>query len=198
MRALGLMLASALATGCMTTQHGSVTPSLEICNLGTFDQRLVFARDFTISRVGDDGYDDDALVRASLAADAERVRVRGACPGKRKLGTFQMVLKRIEVGSTRSAAAKLAMWIVLILPSLGFSSIYPLTENRWMTIDLDAVAYIGDKPVWSGQFTSHLEQRALQKELPTTGAAIGDLMKRAQASAVADLVAATRTEARVE
>ena len=137
-------------------------------------------------------------MRAALAADAERVRVRGACPGKRKLGTFKMVLKKIEVGSSRSAAGKLVMWTLLILPSLGFSSIYPLMENRWITIDLDAIAVVDGKSVWTGQFTSHIEQRALQKELPTTGAALGELMKRAQASAVSDLVASVRTETRIE
>jgi hypothetical protein len=193
-----LVLACALATGCASTIHGSVTPSLDICNLGTFDQQLVIGPDFHIDRFGDDRYDSDSEVRQALAVDVETVKHRGICPGKHKMGTFTMTLRRIEVGSSRSMVGKLATWIVLILPTLGLSSIYPLTEARWLTVEMDAAAVVDGKQVWTGQFSSHSNYRLVQRELPSSGFVIGAMMKRAQAAAISDLVAAKRTETRIE
>jgi hypothetical protein len=196
--ALILALAACATSACFSTKAGYVQPSLEICNVGSFDQKLRLASDFHIDRAGDDGYDDDDVVRKVLAEDIARVDRRGVCPGTHKLGTFEMTLRRIEVGSTRSSVGKIVFWVVLLFPTLGLSSIYPLTERRWMTIELDALAKVDGKKVWSGEFTAHMGDSSLQKELPTSGAVLTALIKRAQLAAVADLKAAVRTESRIE
>jgi hypothetical protein len=190
-----IILCACAATGCLATTHyGTAQPSRDICNLGAFDQELAVAPDFRVVRVGDDAFVSDAEVKRGIAADAQEVKRTGVCPGSRQLGTFRMTLHRIEVGSSRGYVMKGLMWSLFLLPTLGISSAYPASETRWLTLELDAVAIVDGKSVWTGEFTSHTEVRSLAKELPTPGSELTNLMKRAQTSAASELLAASRSK----
>jgi hypothetical protein len=184
----------ALVSGCAGTQsYGMATPSRDICNLGAFVQELAIAPDFKVVRFGDHAYPDDASVRRSISIDAVEVKRQGVCPGAQQLGTFKMSLHRIEIGSTRGRVATGLMYAAL-LPTLGFSLIYPMSTERWLTIELDAAAIVDGKQVWSGSFTSHTRVRAAAKDLPTTGSELASLMKKAQVSAASELLASSRAK----
>ncbi|MEO8703096.1 MAG: hypothetical protein ABI867_23830 [Kofleriaceae bacterium] len=186
------VVVAALATGCIGTQaFGTASPSRDICNLGAFDQELVVAQDFRVDRYGDHAYPDDASVRRALAADAAEVKRQGVCPGAKPLGTFKMAVHRIEIGASRGRLAK-GLMFAAILPTLGFSIIYPMSEQRWLTVELDAATVVAGKTVWTGSFTAHTLVRAAAKELPTTGSELSSLMKKAQVSAASELLASSR------
>ncbi len=188
------MILLSLLVGCAGTQsYGMATPSRDICNLGAFDQELAIAPDFKVVRVGDHAYPNDSSVRRSIAQDALEVKRQGVCPGAQPLGTFKMSLHRIEVGSTRGRFETGLMY-ALILPTLGFSLIYPMSTERWLTIELDAAAIVDGKQVWAGSFTSHTRVRAAAKDLPSTGSELAVLMKRAQVSAASELLASSRVK----
>jgi hypothetical protein len=176
--------------GCgEATPYGVATPSRDICSLGAFDQKLQFAKDFSIDRSGNDQFPSDDEVRRAFASDAKAVHDHGSCPGDKRLGEFTMTLRRIEVGSSRSGVGKVLAWTLFLLPTLGVSTAYPLSEERWLTLELDATATLDHTALWSGEFTAQVKMRALASDLPSAGAQLTALMKKAQTTAVAELKA---------
>lgn len=168
--------------------YGSAAPTRVICTLGGFKQELVLARDFRIDRLGDDAFPADDEVRRSFAADAAAVTKYSNCPGVPEVGTLRMELQRIESGSSRSQAGKFLSWTLFIIPTLGLSSIYPLSEDRWILLELYASISVKDKKIWSGEFVSFQKAPLMQAlPLPTAGAQLSALMLRAQDAAVKDL-----------
>lgn len=188
-RQSAILLYAIAVTGCLSeVPYGTIAPTRQICKLGAFRQELALAKDFRIDRQGDDEYPADAIIRAGVAGDARAVAAYSKCPNQGEVGVFHMVIKRVEAGSSRSVAMKIAMWTLFLVPTLGLSSIYPLTEERWLTIELDADATIGNKAVWTGQFTSFTRAPLMApKEFPTTGSQLTALVLRAQDAAVKDL-----------
>jgi hypothetical protein len=192
-----LLACTVLDAGCAEAMpYGVATPTRDICAHRAVDQRLPVANDFTIVRKGDDQFPSDASVRKSLAADAAAVQSLGSCPGDQRLGEFVMTVRRIEVGSSRQTIGKVLSWTLLLLPTLGVSSAYPLTEERWMTIELDARATMDHHDLWSGEFTAHVKGRALAGDLPSAGSQVTALMKKAQTTAAAELKAQVKRAAR--
>jgi hypothetical protein len=175
------------SSGCVSqAQYGAAAPTRQICKLGGFRQELTLAPDFHVDRVGDDGYPDDAQVRALFAADSQAVARYTKCTDSAEVGVFRMVLRRIEAGSTRSAAMKTLCWTAFLVATFGVSSIYPFSEDRWLTLELDADATIAGKRIWNGQFTSFV-RAGLGQRMPTTGEQLTGLMLRAQDAALKDL-----------
>ena len=78
------------------------------------------------------------------------------------------------------------MWTLFLVPTLGLSTIYTLSEERWLTLELDATLTVGDRQIWSGEFTSRAKAPVLT-DLPTTGSQLTALALRAQEAAVKDL-----------
>jgi len=194
MRRYLLHAALACSAGCLSTQPlGTATPTRDICTLGPFDQTLEIAEHFRVDRIGDHAYPSDAEVRQTLEADVAAIGKTGTCPGAEPVGTFRMTVHRIEAGSTRGRGVK-GMMFALLLPTLGLSSIYPFSEERWLTVELNAALAVGEHEVWQGAFTSHTRVKTLQKELPTTGAELTALMKKAQTTAAAELATLARAK----
>jgi hypothetical protein len=187
-----LTLATALAGCASTLPFGTSMPSKDICSLGAFSQRLQIAPDFRVDRLGDHAFPSDAEVRRALAADAVEVARHGTCPGEKQLGELVMTVHRIEVGSTRDRLMKALSWSLLLLPTLGIISAYPISESKWITIELDAAIFVDGKQLWGGEFTSHSKTYAIQKELPSAGSELTALMKKAQSAAGSELQAALR------
>ena len=186
----GLFAVCAIACAAGGQRYGFVAPTRHICTIGGFRQQLALAPDFRVDRPGDDdGFPSDGELRASFASDAAAVASHTTCPGVPEVGVFHMVLHHLEVGSSRSFGMKVASWTVFLIATLGLSSIYPLTEERWIMLELTADAMIGDHKVWSGQFTSFVKLPLMQ-QVPTAGTQLTALMLRAQDAAVKDLTGA--------
>lgn len=186
------ILLTLCATGCLSTQSlGTSTPTRDICVLGVFDQTLAVAKDFRVDRVGDDTFPSDQTIRQTLAADATAVERTGKCAGEKPIGTFAMTVQRVEAGSSRSRGGK-GLMFALLLPTLGLSSIYPFSEERWVTIELDAALQVAEQTVWTGSFTSHTRVKTLQKDLPKLGEELTALMKKAQVAAAGELAPLAR------
>ncbi len=178
----------AALTACAPDAHfGTITPNRLICKLGGFDQSLALAPDFHIDRVGHDAYLSDGTFKTEFNRQAADITKFSKCSGTKTVGRVEYKLRRLEVGSNRGQGAKILMWVVLILPSLGFSSIYPLTEQRWLTLELDAQIFVGKRLIWRGEFASKLEVAALMKESEGAGLYLSQLMTKAQERAIAEL-----------
>jgi hypothetical protein len=182
------LLVAALATGaCVTTRVGTITPTREICRLGAFDQEIRFADDFKIERIGDEGLVSNAELHRELTKQFDSLGRYAHCPGEKPLGTLRYELKRLESGSNRAAGMKIMSWSLLLLLTLGGSSAYPITEERWLTMDVDATLVIGDEVVWKGQVSGHAKVKMIQKELEPLGVYITEVLKRVQERAVGEL-----------
>jgi len=176
-----------LASGCLFQQnYGAVTPTRFICKLGSFRQELALSPDFKVDRRGDDAYPPDEVVRDAVASDAVAIAKFTRCPGTEPVGVLKLSLHRIEVGTTRDRTVKALMWTLFLVPTLGLSTIYTLSEERWLTLELDATLTVGDHQIWSGEFTSRAKAPVLT-DLPTTGSQLTALALRAQEAAGKDL-----------
>lgn len=186
-----LVLFAALVTGfaaaCATpVQHGTIKPTRRICALGAVGQRLDVSQPPELVRRGDSKYLDAAAVGHALAEDARAVERYTACAGEPR-AVLEYRVRKIEVGATRSLGGKVAAWTIFLLPTLGLSSIYPVSENRWITVELDATLRVDGKAAWKGEFARTRMVRTLAAELPTVASMIAALMVVAQDAVIADV-----------
>jgi hypothetical protein len=188
MKTIALTCVLAITACAAELPYGAIAPSRSICKLGGFHQELSLTPDFRIDRVGDDAYPSDDRVRAFVANDARAIAKYSKCPGTADVGTMHVALHRIESGTSRSGVGKALAWVLFIIPSFGLSSIYPLSERRWLRVELDADVMVADHKVWSGEFTSFESQAAMRDtDMADTGAQITALIARAQDAAVKEL-----------
>jgi hypothetical protein len=190
----GLAAMTCLLIGCLSEQpYGAVAPTRLICKLGGFHQELALSPGFRIDRPGDDAYPSDDDFRTAFAADARAVAAYSKCPGAKDIGVLHLWLHRIESGSSRSLAGKLLSWTLFLFPTLGLSSIYPLTEERWLLVELDADVTVENHKLWTGEFAAFVRV-PLNTPIANTGTQLTALIVRAQQAALKDLTTATESK----